>query len=683
MLLSVIVLAAVAACCANLSHGDVAFAAAEDSDYVYSFQANGRTLKVSNITAQGNYVGVRFGGSDYFGDSEIPVSVEIYSCDALRLDFPINGKALNSEQIATRDELVELLTEIDRYVNYIDALANVSYGEDGETASDVYRYNHAEEYGEQTGDHAYRLEISQDTYEMLAIAQEMYTATDGAFNPAVYRLVDLWGFSSRIYSRGDIGGQPYDRTTTPNGREVTYEVFFGSGSDDGYPLPDEKYIKAFSEAAFTDFSSETGAVVLSESDGKYYVTKNVPCAVVDGESFSQWIDLGGIAKGYVADGIRNMIAAKGADRYYVDIGLSSKSVGKEYDGGKTAMAVQDAFSFLYNLLEVQLDECTVSTSGQYVRQYMVNGISYAHILDGAKGAPAQTGVRAVTVVTPKEGFWAARGDCLTTALTVMGKDGIVDFVNGYLKDNGIKVIVQYESLDGSKQLLTNYSREEVTSLYDKEFDSFAWALKTDENGVYYYDGGAYSSDVDAYKTVTIVLGCILGVAVVALAVYNIVKGRKNTLTKVRQAKKDKPFKICDLIVYAGVVLVILALFGAFVLDTDDAPMQAVTVVDEQTGETLFVCNLARREYTVNVDNSNGWTVSVTQISDGITVRLVREINGEEHFNELTVMYGSAPNVKMTDSKCGVHRDCVRNFPAITRSGGAIVCSPNGLKVVTL
>ena len=116
---------------------------------------------------------------------------------------------------------------------------------------------------------------------------------DGAFNPAVYRLVDLWGFSSRIYSNGDFG-LPYDRP-------VTAQQF----AENGYPLPEQKYVTAFSQKDFVSFDEQ--AVELTQQDGKYYVTKNVSPVTVDGVEYQQWLDLGGIAKGYVVDGIKQLL----------------------------------------------------------------------------------------------------------------------------------------------------------------------------------------------------------------------------------------------------------------------------------------------------------------------------------------------------------------------------------------
>lgn len=670
-MVSIFAVAGIVACCLCAAGGGLAYA---DSEWSYSFTVDKHPLYINNIV-DGNKdpIGVRFGGY-YFGSSGISVSVDVYSSPQLDLSFRINGKALNSAQAAARQKMVNIFTDIYRYINGIDALANTGY--DGSKLSDdnylpisdVYRYNTAKQ-----GD---KLNISRDTYNMLLLARSIYEQTRGAFNPAVYRLVDLWGFSSRVYSNG-IFDQPYDRKVSP-------DTFWA----DGYPLPDDKYVRAFSDPAFTDFSQQS--VTVGEENGEYYVVKNVAPAVVDGVEFQQWIDLGGIAKGYVVDGIKTMLNKLGFARFGVDAGSSSMAYGLDYDGGSVTLDIADPlepYNIVYQtaLVETEVAQCSISTSGQNVRKYVTDGVEYSHIIDGVTGKPAQTGVKSVTVIVPDsagEG-WAAMGDCLTTALTVMGRDGVVEFANGLAKQLGIKMIVVYQTLDGRKQLLTNCNKDEVKGVSDS-YKQFDWALNEDDEGNFAYgfeDGLRAKQDV--YKTLTIVLGCALGVAVVALVVYHFAKGRKRTLSNVVNAKKDKAFKLCDILVYTGVAIVILALFAVFVLDVDGEELQAVSVVDDETGETLFVYNFTRNEYQVNDASSNGWTVEVSKEARQLTVTFTKVFDGEERFNQLTVTLGSSPSVKMTDAVCGFHRDCVRNFPAVDRAGGAIVCSPNRLKVITL
>ena len=68
---------------------------------------------------------------------------------------------------------------------------------------------------------------------------------------------------------------------------------------------------------------------LSEINGEYFVTKNVPSAQVNDEVYEQWIDLGGIAKGYVVDLIKQYLDEQGLNEFYADAGSSSLAFGRE------------------------------------------------------------------------------------------------------------------------------------------------------------------------------------------------------------------------------------------------------------------------------------------------------------------------------------------------------------------
>lgn len=602
----------------------------------------------------------------YFG-ADIRVYVNILSQQDLAIDFPINQSSdkLSAAQIAARARIIEMGDYINSIIRSIDNVANTQYGgqNDGMPTSDVYKYNNYADYAVDG-----KLQINKITYDMLLIAKEMYLATNGAFNPAVYRLVDLWGFSSRTY--GYNGKLPYDRTWQKG---------------NGYPLPEQKYIDAFSADAFTDFSDT--AVKLTESNGEYFVTKSVADAVVDGVAYSQWIDLGGIAKGYAVDLIRQYLDEQGVIEYYADAGSSSSAFGME-----SGLTIPDPFSPLAELgypdavFGFNIGRSSVSTSGQYIRKYTTDGVEYAHIIDGKTGAPAQTGVKTVTVVAPKDSPWAGKSDCLTTALTVMGRDGIVELMNGYLKDNGITVVVIYETVDGQKQILTNLSKNDVAYKGDG-FDSFAWSIQN-EDGVFSYDFNATAPRTTAknYTWLYVTLGILGGLCIVGVITYHYVKGRKNVTSNILNAKRGKPFKLGDIGVYLCILVVIAALFvGFFGGDEVSNKIRVINVVDmtkSAEGEVLFTYNVARNEWIAYDDNSMGWQIQVTRVDGGIEVRFAREIDGEEHFNVMTITRGVNTSVKMTDSVCGYHQECVKNFPAITRPNGSIVCSPNRLKIVS-
>lgn len=639
-----------------------AYAEDASSRNVNVYQGQGFSLKSVKEADTGRVVGVQYSGM-YFGGSGIEVTAQIYSDNSLNIDFPINEYETNltAAQKTTQAQIIALAKEMHNYIVGIDNVANTQYdGLDGTAISDIYRFNHIEEKDEKT------IEISEDTYNMLGIARQMYQATNGAFNPAVYRLVDLWGFSSRTYRKD--GVLPYDR-------------IWSNGS---YPLPDEKYVKAFSDSAFTDFGEN--AVQLSQENGKFYVTKNVQSVYVDGVEYSQWLDLGGVAKGYVVDGIRNMLYQTGATRFYVDAGTSSQAYGYNYDGDVFTLLTRDPYKTDYwpqpTVVGAHLSNATVSSSGQYERKYVTNGVEYAHIIDGTQGKPAQTGVNSITIIAP-QGYSATMGDCLTTALTVMGKDRVVEFMNGYLKDNGIKVLLTYETVDGGKQLITNYSQSEVVK--GDSFDEYAWSVKTDDEGNFVYDASAKAPvSYHDYKVWIIVLSVVVVLAVVAVIIVHYVKGKGKTERNVINAKRDKPFKIGDIGIYLAVVLLIVVLFAVF-LGGESEPIRVIQVVDfsnPSESELLFAYNVARDEWVIYSDNAGGWTIQVTEDGKDINVKFSRVVDDQEQFNIMTITRGTEVSVKMLDASCD-GKICVYGLPEVlTQAERTKVCDVNKLRIIT-
>ncbi len=623
-----------------------------------------------SVTDNGNPVGVSFAKS-YFGASGISVEIQLYTDpNCFNLDFWIGGKNLTTEQLATRAKVVQFFDWVDDCANTVDSVANTQYdGKNGNPISDIYRYNVAQ-MGEQ-------LQIDAHTYKMLTLAREMYDLTNHAFNPATYRLVDLWGFSSRIYSNGNFS-LPYDRPVT----RAEWDA-------NGYPLPDQKYVTAFSNASFTDFSQS--AVTLTESDGAYYVTKNVAPAVVDSVSYEQWLDLGGIAKGYVVDLVKQQIASLGQTRYVVDAGSSSQTFGYYKGGEMVQMNLINAFDKYADFLPTalvgfQIANKSVSSSGQYVRKYVTNGIEYAHIIDGQRGAPAQTGIKSITITVPDDngaGFWACKADCLSTAMTVLGRDGIVDFCNSeFFQQNDIDVLVMHQTIDGAKQILSNLDQSQMT--YQSEaLQEFSWNLKK-VNGVWIYDGNAQLIQLPQtdYTWLLIVFAVVVVALFTVVVVVRYTTHKQKGAQNVQHVKKDKFFKPGDVMVYVCLLLVIVVLFSVFFGENDSAfqSVQTVSIVDMQTNQVLFMYDVLRNEYQI-AENSP-WEITVTQTAEGLVVRLEGEINGEQRFNEVTVTTGADSTVKMTNSICGFHQDCVRNFGKMTTAGQTIVCSPNYLKVTT-
>ncbi len=74
---------------------------------------------------------------------------------------------------------------------------------------------------------------------------------------------------------------------------------------------------------------------------------------------------------------------------------------------------------------ITLRDSTMSTSGDYERYFEQDGVRYHHILDPGTGYPAQTDLISVSVITP-DGTLA---DYESTNLFILGRDGVLELLD--------------------------------------------------------------------------------------------------------------------------------------------------------------------------------------------------------------------------------------------------------------
>lgn len=114
------------------------------------------------------------------------------------------------------------------------------------------------------------------------------------------------------------------------------------------------------------------------------------------------LDLGGIAKGYIADQIKQLWEENGVPAGIIDLGGNLLFVGKSprRDDGQWIIGVQDPQLHRgENLATVREPACSAVTSGIYERFLIKNGRRYHHLLDPRTGYPLETNLSSVTVFT--------------------------------------------------------------------------------------------------------------------------------------------------------------------------------------------------------------------------------------------------------------------------------------------
>ncbi len=127
--------------------------------------------------------------------------------------------------------------------------------------------------------------------------------------------------------------------------------------------------------------------------------------------------LGGIAKGYALDQAAAALREAGVDAFSLSAGGQVYAAGRKGDrpwrvGIRDPRGEPDDWFAV-----VEVTDQSVSTSGDYERFVMIDGVRFHHILDPRTGTPAQ-GLRSATVIAD-EGLLA---DALSTAVMVLGRD---------------------------------------------------------------------------------------------------------------------------------------------------------------------------------------------------------------------------------------------------------------------
>ena len=185
-----------------------------------------------------------------------------------------------------------------------------------------------------------------------------------------------------------------------------------------------------------DFTGQSGipsedAISLARStvDYRQIIIDGNTVRLVDPEA---WIDLGGIAKGYIADRIAEFLIGRGATSAVIDLSGDVALAGEKQDGSPWRIGVRNPFGSRSELIGVvETGEASIVTSGTYERQFESDGVIYHHIIDPFTGMPVNTDIVGVTIVADSSTI----GDALSTAVLLLGSEraaGFLDQVPGFI-----------------------------------------------------------------------------------------------------------------------------------------------------------------------------------------------------------------------------------------------------------
>ncbi len=160
------------------------------------------------------------------------------------------------------------------------------------------------------------------------------------------------------------------------------------------------------------------ALQLTERDGRCYARLDDPHAAVDA---------GGIAKGWIADQLTQVLVQHGLESFVVNLGGNVMAHGEKPDGSPWRVGLQDPRDKNAVVGAVSVRNASAVTSGVYERCFKRDGVLYHHILDPKTGFPVQTDAAGATVVARRsidaEGF--------STTLVALGIERGLEFARAH------------------------------------------------------------------------------------------------------------------------------------------------------------------------------------------------------------------------------------------------------------
>lgn len=137
------------------------------------------------------------------------------------------------------------------------------------------------------------------------------------------------------------------------------------------------------------------------------------------------IDLGGIAKGYAGDMVKNTLKDMGYSSSIINLGGNLLCNGSKLDGSDFKIGVRDPYGKNNDYAGIiSMSDRAVVTSGTYERNFTEDGVLYHHILDTNTGFPVENNLGSVTIVTEL----SVIADALSTGVFALGLEEGMRFV---------------------------------------------------------------------------------------------------------------------------------------------------------------------------------------------------------------------------------------------------------------
>lgn len=230
------------------------------------------------------------------------------------------------------------------------------------------------------------VELSDEMYEIIKIAVYYSELSNGKFDITVKSITDLWDFNS-------------EKNIIPSKNKIS--------------------------------------TALKSVGYKNIILKNKKIKLKNNSQ----IDLGGIAKGYVADKLKEFFINKNVNCGIINLGGNIVVFGENLN----TIGIQKPFSENGQYIaKLNLNNKSVVTSGNYQRYFIKDNKIFHHILNTETGMPVENELESVTVISEN----STDGDALSTLFFTLGTE------------ESLKLLAK---LEGTEAVFIKKSKEIVVS----------------------------------------------------------------------------------------------------------------------------------------------------------------------------------------------------------------------------
>lgn len=199
-------------------------------------------------------------------------------------------------------------------------------------------------------------------------------------------------------------------------------------------------------SALWDFTSDEKVIPSDTEITEKLTFVNYKNVKLDGNRISfekdgMGLDLGAIAKGYIADKIKEFLLSKGVKSAIINLGGNVLCIGSKPDQTPFRIGIQKPFADRSETIAtVDITDRSVVSSGVYERFFEKDGRLYHHILNPETGYPYDNSLIAVTIICDS----STDGDGLSTSCFALGLEKGMELINSLPDVQAVFITSDYE-----------------------------------------------------------------------------------------------------------------------------------------------------------------------------------------------------------------------------------------------